>query len=454
MGEMTTPEKKSVFIVHCIDTEGPLYESVSATFQRLKDLFGLDIEKKTRACLDDLRQGRIDIPFREDVMNVLSGHLSDYNTTWDAIDEMHEKILTREFRDRLLDAEGNGWVFNWHCLDHVGYEYNPRRRDIGYHNIFDHYRELVNTYNVEDIDDIQWHYHPMSTYREAHRCATSYATSIELYEILSRRIIERSWFPSVFRAGFQAERPDSNLFLEQWIPFDMTNMSTDDPNALEGFIDFRKGRSGDWRRAPSDWSVYNPHHDDYQIEGGCRRKIARSLNVLNRIASIDQDEMDKAFRRANGGAPALVGLASHDFRNLGTEVDYIRDLVKKAKEKYPQVNFRFMRAKDAFKAYMEECGEVVDEEALRLEARLVKGDDDVPYLEVIETKGRCFGPQPYLAIKTRSKRFIHDNFDFDLKRGRWFYAFHADTLPLSDIESLGIASCDRLGNTCVINLNP
>ena len=47
------------------------------------------------------------------------------------------------------------------------------------------------------------------------------------------------------RAGFQAERPDSNLFLEQWIPFDMTNMATDDPTALDVYIDFKNGRSGD-----------------------------------------------------------------------------------------------------------------------------------------------------------------------------------------------------------------
>ena len=37
--------------------------------------------------------------------------------------------------------------FNWHCLDHVGYEINPRRRDMGYHNIFDHYQQIVKEFN-------------------------------------------------------------------------------------------------------------------------------------------------------------------------------------------------------------------------------------------------------------------------------------------------------------------
>ena len=181
-------------------------------------------------------------------------------------------------------------------------------------------------------------------------------------------------------------------------------------------------------------------------------KIARSLNVLNRIASIDQDEMDKAFKRADEGAPALVGLASHDFRDLGAEVDHVRSLIKKSREKFPEVNFRFMRA-TMVRAYMAEW-ENVDIEPLQLEARLVEESDDVPYLEVVETKGECFGPQPYLAIKTKSRGFKHDNFDFDLRKGRWFYAFHSDTLPLSDVESIGVASSDKLGNISVVRLTP
>ena len=33
-----------VHIVHCIDTEGPLYESIDATFKRINDVFGLKLE--------------------------------------------------------------------------------------------------------------------------------------------------------------------------------------------------------------------------------------------------------------------------------------------------------------------------------------------------------------------------------------------------------------------------
>ena len=36
--------KPKVYIVHCVDTEGPMYESIEETFQRLDSIFGIKIE--------------------------------------------------------------------------------------------------------------------------------------------------------------------------------------------------------------------------------------------------------------------------------------------------------------------------------------------------------------------------------------------------------------------------
>ena len=43
---------KDVYIVHCIDTEGPLYESIDASFDRLKEIFGIELEPS----IDNLRR--------------------------------------------------------------------------------------------------------------------------------------------------------------------------------------------------------------------------------------------------------------------------------------------------------------------------------------------------------------------------------------------------------------
>lgn len=435
-----------VLIVHAVDTEGPLYESLDATFDRLGDLYGIHDLPRTREMLERLKRGEVTLggDLGEQVAEALNGHLLNYMDTWEKLDAMLERVTDPAFRNRRPDSFGGGWVFNWHCLDHVEFVNNPRRRAMGYHSVFDHYASML-ARQPATRDALHFHFHPMSTYRDAHRCATSYVNSPHLYQVLSRRVIERQWFPTVFRAGFQAERPDSNLFLEQWIPFDLSNMAVDDPAEFDRSIDFRNGRSGDWRRAPADWSIYQPSHDDYQKPGSCRRWIGRALNVMNRIASIDQREVDKAFARAASGKPALMAIATHDFRDLGTEVELVSGLIADAARRYPGVRFKYCEGVEAFRRAIGYDDNTI--EPLELEIRLnPAAAGDVPTLVVRAVRGAVFGPQPFLAIETRGRRFIHDNFDFDMNPGVWHYAFHGDTLPLDDVRRIGVAANDKYGN--------
>ena len=439
-----------VYIVHSIDTEGPLYESLDAKFDRIKELFGIDNIEKTKENLEKLKNKKIDLNGNEEnVAAILNSHLSNYNDNWDKINLMIEKIFDKKFRYQMTDSFNNPWIFNWHCLDHVGYKSNPRKRDLGYFKVFDRYSEYISKKNQYD-DRIHWHFHPMSIYNEAHKCASSYVNSPELYQIISRRIIERNWFPVVNRAGFHCERPDSHLFMEQWIPFDLSNMSSDDYSKLDNSVDFRNGRTGDWRRATTKWVVYQPDHDDYQTPGNCRRWIGRVLNVKNRISSIDQKEMDKAFKQANEGDSALVGVTGHDFRNLVTEVEEVQKFIKVSSQKYPNVKFCFSEAKSAFKKVI--YGNF-QEDKIDLDVEFINDKSDVPRIKVRTLNGDVFGPQPFLAIKTKSGRFIHDNFDFDLKKGVWHYAFFSATLPITDIDKIGVAANDKYGNTCIKRLN-
>ncbi len=440
--------KSVVNIVHAIDTEGPLYESLNATFKRLSDLFQINGISHTKKNLSKLRNSEFDLKGKEKIVaSMLNSHLLNYNDNWNKIDKMLSEILSKEFSKKYTDSWGNGWVFNWHCLDHVGYKTNPRKRTLGHHKIFDHYMKVLKKFKINQ-DTINWHFHPMSTYKEAHRCATSYVNSNELYQILCKKIIERKWFPSVYRAGFQTERPDSNWFLEQWIPFDISNMSTEESDDLHKSLDFKDGRSGDWRLATKEWEVYHPDHDNYQIKGNSRRWIGRALNPLNRIGSFNQFEMNKAFKRANKNLPTLVGVASHDFRDLRNEVKFIWNLIQNSKKKYPKVKFRFCSSLNGFRNVIEIDHKKI--KPVKLDVYLQKNPkNDVPNLKLKTSQGKVFGPQPFLAIETMTGKFIHDNLDFSLDGKSWSYAFHGDTLPLSDVRNIGIATNDKVGNTFI-----
>tara|TARA_B100001989_G_C24525981_1_gene458692 strand:+ start:91 stop:1452 length:1362 start_codon:yes stop_codon:yes gene_type:complete len=435
-----------VLIVHAVDTEGPLFESLNAKFQRIYDVYNIDIplKKRTAKNLKLIKEKKYPLYGKEnEVANMLNSHLTNYNTNIKMLKNMNSRIFSKEFRSKDKDSFANEWVFSWHCLDHVGYKINPRKRILGYHKIYDFYYSEIKKYKNK-LDKIFWHFHPMSTFKEAHRCATSYSNSPEFFQILCRKIIERNNFPSCFRAGFQSERPDSNLLLEQWIPFDITNMSTNDNKDLEKTIDFKNGRSGDWRRAPKNWIVYSPSYLDYQIPGNCNRYIGRALNVLNRIASINEKEIEKAFKMASNGQKALVGLASHDFRDLEHEVNYLRHLISKVSKKYPRIKFRYLDTKSAFQHYL--WGRKVSKK-IKLRINFTNNRSDVPNIKIKCISGKVFGPQPFLTIKLKNGRYLHDNLDFDIKKNIWHYAFHADTMSVKDVDCIGIATNDKYGNT-------
>ncbi len=438
-----------VHVVHCIDTEGPLHESVSATFERLRSIFHLDLEPSAEL-LRKLQAGAVDLGGLEAaVQKVVDPHLLSYNDTWDKVDAMLADAMSESFRGRHRDSEGGGWVYNWFCVDHVGYDVNPRRRDIGYHNIFDHYRQTLRE-TGSSRDGLHFHYHPHGFRGEAHRCATHWwASSDTLAQILSRRVIDRGWFPAAHRPGFHVIRPDSHWFLEQYIPFDFSSQampSTGDDAAQFGLAG---GRFGDWRRAPVTWEPYHPDHDDYQSRGQCRRWIARCLNIGTRYRLLEERDVRQAFSEAREGRPVVLGVTNHDFRDLRPDVDGVRQMLRRVKQEFPDVGYRFSEAVDAMRSalrlpFMPPC---------ELEVSLRPAGGGAHVLEV-RSDTPTFGPQPWLAIKTTAGSYHHDNFDTDVPFHRWQYVFDDETFPIGALESVGVAANNAVGTTTVAVLNP
>ena len=95
---MPNYKSKPVYIVHCIDTEGPLYESVDATFERLREIFHLDLPA-SQDMLRRLQAGDVPLEGLEAaVQKVVDPHLLAYNDTWDKVDAMLAKLMSESFR--------------------------------------------------------------------------------------------------------------------------------------------------------------------------------------------------------------------------------------------------------------------------------------------------------------------------------------------------------------------
>lgn len=430
-----------VYIVHCIDTEGPLFEGLEANFNRLKNIYGIDIEPSEEN-LKAIRNKELDLGDVTDaVANTFDISRTVFNEDWEQLEAMLDNITSKGFSEKLIDSSGNGWKYNWFCLDHVGFTgENPRRRDTGDHKVFDFYKKY--TLNDKSLGSIQWHYHPLPISGHFHNGGATYLNSGNISEIIAKKIIDRKWFPSCYRPGFHTERPDSNWFLEQWIPFDFANQSNNSGDIDQP--DLAEGRYGNWERAPKSWTPYHPDHDDYQKKGNMRRWIARCLNMHARLREINQEDIDNAFIEARDEKNVLLSFTNHDFRNMAPEIEKLMGYIRNASKKYADVSFSFEEAADGFR----KCLGIKDSKP-GLSSELIKIRDNKWKLNV-KISGEIFGPQPFLALQTRDGNYYWENFDF-INSSYWSYTFDQDNAPIEIIEKIGVA-CNSPSGCAEINI--
>ena len=422
-------------VVHLVDTEGPLSEPLNITFKRISEIFGLKI-KPTKQNLRKILNREIQLNLsknkKEKFYKAFNKNTLGLKKNWKEINLENQTIFTRKFRNSYLDSFGQGWKINWNCVDHVNYASNPQNRALGYHKIFDYYKKKI--LNSKIKDSLYFHFHPIPINNVANATGNHYfSNSNNIFQILSRRIIERNWFPSVYRPGFHIENPDSHYFLEQFIPFDYANQSCDQFNSnLERFEN--------WENATREWIPYHPSHDDYKKKGNCRRWIARVLNVGTRLAVLNQKEVNKAFEQKKSGKNAILAFTNHDFRKMGDDFENVYKMLKFSSKKY-NLKFKFSDAKEAF------------QETFKLKNSkitfVLKFNGNKVY---INSNKKIFGPQPYLAIKTKKNEFFHENFYIKKPFKKWIYTFDRHSVPLNDIHTFAFAANDSFGNTSIIKV--
>lgn len=428
-----------VYIVHCIDTEGPLYELPTVPFEMIKKTLGYDIAP-TEENLKKLRAGLIPMGGKEAAAKELVDPQKlvtkgDWEALWSTI----EKVTEESFRKILPDSAGGGWKYSWFCMDHVGFTgNNPRHRDCGYHRVFDRYQKLIENQNMGDV--VEFHFHPVSYSGNYNDSGMNYWASDTLSDILCHKVIDRKWFPVAFRPGFHTERPDSHWFLEQWIPFDYGNQAMDSMD--NETMDVEIGHYGDWRFAPKEWIPYHPDYADYQKKGNCKRWITRCLNMYCRMREISQGDIDKAFDTAESGQDVILSFCNHDYKDMVFEISRVRQMISKAVDTHPDVEFYYENANSAMRKVTG-----AEEEEIKLAAQIVR--DKVSYLQVI-AESKIFNSQPFLAIKARNGRYFWSNMDYTIPGKEWRFQFDDDSIHLDEVECIGVAVNNLSGNRKVI----
>lgn len=430
-------------VVHCVDTEGPLDESLEATFLRLKEIYGVDIDP-TVSNLEKIQKGIA--PFlkphqSEEAARTFSSHNLSYLRNWAQVDEVLEDFFSENFRDRFIDDFGQPWITSWFVMDHENYQPNPRKKAIGRGVIHRHYQEFIDRFsNVRD--EIQYHFHPSSVSENPVGAATNYSNSLQRINTdLAMRLITFDWFPSTFRPGFHSIRPDSHLWIEQWFPFDFSNQSYE---TRESQPDFSGGRFGDWRRAPRTWRGYRPSLSDYQKPGSLERTIFRCLNVGTRVRELRTDHLHQAFTEASDHGSAVLAFTDHDFRDIRKDVSSVVTKAREVQRNFPTVRLRFATASDAARQHL---GKSEVEPQLELSL-------DGSFLVVEVNRSELHSHQPFLAIETRDGAYLHDNLDQGNQDNIFTYTFDPQTIPLNLVKNVGVAVVGKNGKTATAVIAP
>ena len=121
---------KYLEVVHLVDTEGPLYEPLTLTFKRIKEIFGIEIKNNKKNLIKILNKS-IKLDLHKDTKKKFflsfNNQTLNYKKNWNEIEKQNKIIFSKKFRSKYKDSFGNYWKINWNCVDHVNYKANPKK---------------------------------------------------------------------------------------------------------------------------------------------------------------------------------------------------------------------------------------------------------------------------------------------------------------------------------------
>jgi hypothetical protein len=269
--------------------------------------------------------------------------------SWFKLKKLIEIILSKKFRNQYKDSQGNGLVFSWFLLTLTGFKTNPFKRPMKYHQNYDFYNNNFKKIFKKFDDEIYWHYHQPAPSRIGNEWCRDWTGSQEYFNILARMVMERSYFPSCFRAGGRIEDNDLSNWLEQWIPFDFSNSSTKEGNLERVESAGQKLKNLiDWSKSTQSWVSYNPSRENYQKNGSQKRFVFRCLDVKSDFVKLSDQEIRKAFSEAYNGKNSVLSFFEHDRRfNAIKNIEDVMQRIKIISNEFKKVKWYYSNARKA-----------------------------------------------------------------------------------------------------------
>ena len=338
---------------------------------------------------------------------------------WEAVKKEFDAVANPDFRAHYCDSESQPFIVNWFTVDWVGGPASPRASAVGYHAVYDQYRQWLETFEYQD--EIYWHYHH-GLEGKLGSWNRDWSHNPLYEEILSRRILEREHFPVVYRAGNTWEDDSVSSWMNRFLPFDLSSQGP------------YKNIHYDWSEASTEWSLFQPDEGSYQSPGGKARWMGRSIGIES--DQFVEADIEQAFLDAAEGRDSYVSFWLHDYQPMSECIATGVSRVKKVASRYPSVTLHHCRAEDLFR----NLTDISPGSELLISAQMTS---EHVHLEVNKP---IFG-EPWLALDTDSGVLRVDMYP-DASPTKW----KAELQKGLVIKRGAVSVCDAWGNNQIQRL--
>lgn len=365
---------------------------------------------------------------------------------WEKVYESMLLMASSDFRAKYRDSAGGSLKLSYFIMDWTGFNENPTGRELGYGKVYEHYEKRIFSTLPKNQYCVGWHYHhPYKSGKWINGGWNRDWNDNKEYENqINHMVLDRKFFPSVYRAGGTIESNEQSEWLEKWIPFDFSSRAPEPTlnyylRNLKPFV--RKGFKRplwNWSKAPADWRTYHPSSSDYRMPGDMERLVFRCLDINSPAYKIGRTDIESAFKKAMQDGEAVFSFFTHDFcSNAASDVINTLAAIKEVGKNFTDAEYIYETAVGAASNIILKKDNPAEKQTLDIEMRL---EEDKIF---ISSNHAIYSKQPWVVVKDAAGNYKRIDMDSD-DNLKW-----RGNIKPGAVKSAGAAAVDNFGNSSI-----
>ncbi|HCY74495.1 MAG TPA: hypothetical protein DHV28_01110 [Ignavibacteriales bacterium] len=372
-----------------------------------------------------------------DAMDVSKYHCSYNLDLFTAVNSNTSVVMNESFRNQITDSYGGKLKMTWYMMAGNIFRH-ATNNNVPINNTLTLY--LMKKYFGDKIelwgDELSLHYHTFfwSDYDGDgkywwNQSRTFMESKDDFDFTLAQFLLDENVFPVSFRSGWYYMDNDWQNYLNEILPYSLHNEYPNVHTDLTEPID----NNYDWSQSSPEFVPFHPSTTNYQLPGDGKGWDVRAKYM----GSTTQQLIDNAFSKANQGTDQLVCLWSHlPDANFMNEILQVNNLLHQAAINYPNVQFKYCTAVEAYQLWQNSIDTV--KPALQLTEEI--NGSGLKFL--INTDEQIFQSHPFVAVKDRYERYFLADCEI-IGQNMWRTI---SSYPINDIGKVGAAVTDTVGN--------